>query len=258
MKIKLLPSTFDSNGVPSDGQHYTCFVIDDEVAIDAGSLAGSVTEKQRNLIRDVLLTHAHLDHIAGLPIFIDDLFSTLEEPIRIHARKEVIQTLEQHIFNWEIYPRFSELTNNFGSVMQYREIGAQDDFEIKHLKIRSVDVNHNVISSGFLISDERSTIAMTGDTSEMDNFWTLANSIENLSALLIECAFPDSLGELADISHHMTPKRLMRELEKFSNKVCPVYIINLKPIYRKTIAAEIAAINSNRLQILEVGHEYFF
>ena len=31
---------------------------------------------QQSAIRDVVLTHAHLDHIAGLPLFIDDLFST--------------------------------------------------------------------------------------------------------------------------------------------------------------------------------------
>lgn len=258
MKLKLLPSTFDQNGIPSGGQHYTCFVIDDLVAVDAGSLAVSVTGSQRDSIRDILLTHAHLDHVAGLPIFIDDLFATLKEPVCVHARKEVIKTLEEHIFNWEIYPRFSELRNNFGPVMKYREIGAADSFEIKHLKVKSVNVNHKVVSSGFVISDGSSTVAMSGDTSEMDDFWVLVNKSGPLSALLIECAFPNELTEIADDSHHMTPERLGRELLKFEDASCPIYIINLKPIYRQTIIDEINDLGIERLKVLEVGREYVF
>ena len=42
-------------------------IIDDSVAIDAGSLAFACTGRQRERVRDVVLTHTHLDHIAGLP-----------------------------------------------------------------------------------------------------------------------------------------------------------------------------------------------
>lgn len=258
MKLKLLPSTFESDGSPSKGQHFTCFVIDDLVAVDAGSLGGSVNESQKSQIRDVLLTHAHLDHIAGLPIFIDDHFATLQEPVIIHARREVIDVLEKHIFNWEIYPRFSELKNTFGNVLVYREIAPHDSFEIKHLKVRSVDVNHKVISSGFVISDDSVTIGMTGDTSEMDDFWNLVNNDIKLTALMIECAFPDELNDLADISHHMTPRRLLKELEKFEDSSCPIFVTNLKPMYRQTIVDQINTFGDERIQILEVGREYHF
>ena len=74
MKIQLLPSTLDHKGCATARQHLSCFVIDDCVAIDAGSLAMSTTAEQKELIRNVVLTHAHLDHVAGLPLFIDDLF----------------------------------------------------------------------------------------------------------------------------------------------------------------------------------------
>ncbi len=75
MKLQLLPGTFDENGMASPRQHLSCFVVDDCVAIDAGSLAMAASTVQRKQIRDVVLTHAHLDHIAGLPLFIDDLFA---------------------------------------------------------------------------------------------------------------------------------------------------------------------------------------
>ena len=83
MKVELLPSSFGPDGAPSPRQHLACLVVDDRVAIDAGSLAFAVSDTQRSTIRDIVLTHAHLDHVAGLPLFIDDLFATLESPVRI-------------------------------------------------------------------------------------------------------------------------------------------------------------------------------
>src|SRR3954464_8961290 len=122
MKLQLLPSTFEEDGRASARQHLACFVVDDLVAIDAGSLAMATTSVQKKQIRDVVLTHAHLDHIAGLPLFIDDLFATLTAPIRIHACHGVIEALESHIFNWSVYPRFSELANSNGAVIEYRPL----------------------------------------------------------------------------------------------------------------------------------------
>ena len=97
----MLPSTFDEAGKFSSKQHFQCLVINGNVVIDAGSLASSTTSLERSSIRDVVLTHSHLDHIAGLPLFIDDLFPVLTEPVRVHAVREVIDSLESHIFNWD-------------------------------------------------------------------------------------------------------------------------------------------------------------
>ena len=121
MQIQMLPSSIDGDGRASDRQHLLCIVIDDQVAIDAGSLAFSCTELQRRQVRDIVLTHTHLDHIAGLPMFVDDLFSSLERPICVHATREMIDILEKHVFNWAVYPRFSELTNAKGKVLEYHE-----------------------------------------------------------------------------------------------------------------------------------------
>jgi cAMP phosphodiesterase len=254
VKLQLLPSTFDGNGA-SLRQHLTCFVIDDSVAIDAGSLAMAVTPLQQNRIRDIVLTHAHLDHIAGLPLFIDDLFSTLTEPITIHATQPVIDTLERDIFNWSVYPRFSELSNSNGPVLKYEPFGQAEEFTVRNLTLRAVEVNHKVPSSGFLISDTATTIALSGDTAGTEGFWTLVNASDEVSAILLECAFPDELDELAVVSHHLTPKRMALELEK-CEKDCPVYIVNLKPMFRKVIVEQVAQLKLKGVSVLEVGKVY--
>lgn len=255
MRFQLLPSTFDETGRASTRQHFACFVIDDAVAIDAGSLAIAANSIQRKQIRDIVLTHAHLDHIAGLPLFIDDLFATLKDPIRVYAAKEVIEVLQENIFNWNVYPNFCELENENGKVLEYRKIEHGNEFQIKHLSIKPLNVNHKVPSVGFVISDGKTKIAISGDTAEPEAFWKGVNEESDLDFLLVECAFPDELCEIAASSHHFTPQLLKREIEKFRHD-CPIYVINIKPMYCESVVRQIDALRIKNLNILEVGKVY--
>lgn len=256
MKVQLLPSTFDENGQASARQHLSCFVVDNLVAIDAGSLAMATSFEQKKQIRDVILTHAHLDHIAGLPLYIDDLFATLRRPICVYATKEVIEVLERDIFNWSVYPRFSELENDNGKVMLYFPFEIGKEFTVKHLRVKAVEVNHKVPCVGFVISDGNATFALTSDTAEAGGFWEALNAEGDLSAVLVECAFPNELEELAHISYHLTPKNLKGELEKVADRNFPVYVVNIKPMYRDEIVAQIEDLKIENLHILEVGKIY--
>ncbi len=252
----MLPSTIDENGKASARQHLLSIIIDDAVAIDAGSLAFSCSNSQRSQVRDIVLSHTHLDHIAGLPMFIDDLFATLDGAIRIHATREMIDILERDIFNWSIYPRFSELSNDNGPVVEYREFARGSAFEVAHLSIRSVPVNHQVSANGYVISDGTVSIAITGDTAETNEIWTVCNETADLKAILVECAFPDELGDLATVSHHLTPRRLKNELEKFTKTDCPIYVINMKPMYRDRVVAQLTEAKIPQVHILEIGKAY--
>lgn len=258
MKLQLLPSSIDEDGRASARQHLLTIVIDDCVAIDAGCLAMACTNVQRESIRDILLTHTHLDHIAGLPLFIDDLFGVLEEPIRIHATPEIVRILENDIFNWYIYPRFSELSNEFGKVVEYHQFARNGRFNVKHLEVKSVAVNHPVSANGYVVSDGSSAIGVTGDTAETEKFWAACNECDNLKAVLVECAFPDEMVDLARVSDHLTPSRLKNEIAKLNDGDFTVYVINLKPMYRETVIRQIEELNISRVQILEVGKVYEF
>jgi len=257
MKLQLLPSSFDENGQASARQHLACFVVDDLIAFDAGSLAMSTTSQQKKQIRDVVLSHAHLDHVAGLPLYIDDLFATIKRPIQIHATNEVIDVLERDLFNWAIYPRFSELRNDHGVVLEYRPFEIEKDFSVKHLTVKAINVNHKVPSVGFVISDGKSRFALTNDTSQMNRFWEILNESERISAVLIECAFPDELLELAQNSHHLTPQGLEEEIKKMKQE-CPIYVVNIKPMYYEKVIEQLKKLEIKNLHVLEVGKIYNF
>jgi cAMP phosphodiesterase len=231
-------------------------ILDGVVAFDAGSLAIACDDGHRANVRDVVVTHAHLDHIAGLPLFIDDLFASLREPVRIHASRTVIRALEEHIFNWVIYPRFSELNNQFGPVVEYVEFEPGREFSVRHLSVRPIEVNHKVPTCGFIISDGMTTIATTGDTAATSEFWETVNRLDKVDAVFVECAFPNDLRELAAISHHLTPDGLAGEMKKLQRNDCRTYVVNLKPAYRDRIVSELCAVEGFDFEVLSPGVVY--
>lgn len=256
MRIQLLHSTFDSQGHATFEQRLTCFLIDECVAVDAGSIALATTGEQREKVRDIIVTHPHMDHIASLPIFIDDLFPTLESPIRVYATQEVVDLLERDIFNWNVYPRFSELKNDYGRVMEYVPIPTGEEFKVAHLTVTAVAVNHIVPTVGLVVSDGRKTVALSSDTYETDEFWDVINRASSLDALLIEASFPDSMAKLAEVSRHFTPASLQRELRKLNHKGVDILAVHLKPAYRQAIIDELNGLDIPGLGVMEPGRIY--
>jgi cAMP phosphodiesterase len=258
VKIQQLPSSFDSNGQISLEQRLTCFLIDDSVAIDAGSLAISTTDQQRRSVRDIIVTHPHIDHVASLPIFIDDLFSSLQEPVRVYATPEVINILERDLFNWSLYPRFSELKNMHGSVLEYVPVEIGKEFKVAHLKVRAIPVTHSVPTIGLIVSDGTSTVAFSSDTAKTDEFWHAVNSVDRVSAIFIEASFPNSMTELATLSFHLTPNSLKEELSKLERQDVDILAVHLKPSFRAEVVKELEALNLPRLRVMQPGIYYEF
>jgi len=256
VRIQLLPSTFDAQGVATLEQRLTCFLIDDCVAVDGGSIAIALTNEQRFNVKDVIVTHPHLDHIASLPIFIDDLYNTLQEPMRVHATEEVIGLLERDVFNWNVYPRFSDLKNDYGPVMEYVPIPIGTPFSVAHLNVVAVQVNHIVPTIGLIVSDGQKSVAFSSDTAETEEFWKIVNEMKELDALLIETSFPDRMAKLAEVSRHFTPASLGQELKKLTHNGMDIMAVHLKPTYRDEIIAELKALNIPKLSVMEPGKVY--
>ena len=256
MRIQLLPSTFDANGRATLEQRLTCFLIDDCVAVDAGSLAIALSNEQRSKVRDIIVTHPHMDHIASLPIFIDDLYPTLKQPVRIYATPEVISLLERDVFNWNLYPRFSDLKNDYGPVMEYVPIPASGPFRVAHLTVTAVPVNHIVPTVGLIVSDGKTSVAFSSDTAETEEFWKLLNGTQHIDALLIEASFPNRLSKLATVSRHFTPASLGEELKKLNHNGLDIMTVHIKPAYREEIIEQLNALKIPKLGVMEPGKVY--
>jgi ribonuclease BN (tRNA processing enzyme) len=256
VRIQLLPSTFDAQGMATLDQRLTCFLIDDCVAVDAGSIAIATSNEQRSKVRDIIVTHPHMDHVASLPIFIDDLYPTLKEPMRVHATEEVIDLLERDVFNWNLYPRFSDLKNDYGPVMEYCPIPIGKPFSVAHLTVVAMPVNHIVPTVGLVVSDGQKSVAFSSDTAETEEFWRILNEMKELDALLIEASFPNRMSKLATVSRHFTPASLGQELQKLTHNGMDIMAVHLKPSYRDEIIQQLNALNIPKLRVMEPGRVY--
>ena len=226
------------------------------MTVDAGSIGIALSEAQQRTIRDVIVTHPHMDHIASLPIFVDDLFGELREPVRIHATNEVIELLKADVFNDTVYPRFDELRNTHGRVMEYVPFEPAREFRVAHLTVTAIPVNHIVPTVGLLASDGKVTVAFSSDTAETEEFWQVVNAAKHLNALFIEASFPDSMEGLAKASKHLTPSMLRKELTKLNHNGMDILAVHLKPAYREQVARELIELNIKKLSVMENGRIY--
>ena len=254
MKIQLLPSSFDRDGGANPEQRLSCFLVDDCVAIDGGSIALNGDRCRR--VRDVIVTHPHMDHIATLPIFVDDNFAALEAPVRLHATEEVVRLLRRDVFNGTVYPPFHDFDNGRTRVLEYVPFSAGEEFTVAHLRVTAVAVNHIVPTVGLILKDTRASVAFSSDTAATEEFWQVVNRLPRLDALLVEASFPNSLARLAEVSGHLTPDSLGRELAKLTQQGAQILAMHIKPAYRERIVRELDALGVPGLGVMETGRDY--
>ena len=254
MRIKLLPS---SAGRQSQFQSLTSFIVDDRVAIDAGSLGFALTPSEIGAVRHVIVTHGHSDHTASLPIYIAEAFPVLDGPISIYASGEVIETLRQHVFNDDVWPNFENirLRNGSGATIEFRELRAAETITISGIEVTPVSVNHIVPTFGLLLRIEATAVLFSSDTYITDEIWKLGRETEPLRAVFVDVSYPNEMSELAAASKHLTPELLAAELRKLNRDV-EVYAVHIKPSNRDDVIKQLAALNDWRVGVAEIDRVY--
>lgn len=206
----------------------TSMLLDHDVLIDAGTGVGDLSLDELSAIDHVFLTHSHLDHIVAIPLMLDSVAGMRERPLTVYGLEETLKTLRQHIFNWEVWPDFSQIPNPQQPYMRYQAITLGETVMLNGRAITSLPANHVVPAVGFHLDSGAGSLVFTGDTTSQDFFWELVNRIDNLAYLIIETAFSNAEKELALMSRHLCPSMLADELLKLQRDPV-IYISHLKP-----------------------------
>jgi ribonuclease BN (tRNA processing enzyme) len=237
MQIKILGC---SGGI---GGHLrtTSFLVDDDILIDAGSGLGDLPLNQMTGIRHIFLTHSHMDHILALPLLADSMFGIHDEPIVVHALEKTIKALKAHIFNWVIWPDFSELPNRDRPCIRFNAMTPGDFIMIRRRKIDMIPVNHTVPGVGYCVSDQRNTVAFSGDTTTNDSLWEHLNEYPDLDLLFVESAFANHDLDISRVSKHYCPQLLAEDIKKLKHHP-QIWLTHFKPgeedlIYKECVEA---------------------
>src|ERR1700756_2958055 len=107
MKVQLLGSSVQD---PRHWQFVSSYLINDAVAVDAGSLGFHGTPQKQEAIRHVFLTHSHSDHTASLPIFVENVWTPAPNCPRVYGSPETLDGVQRHILNNVMWPDFIALS----------------------------------------------------------------------------------------------------------------------------------------------------
>lgn len=260
MKVEIL----GSYGGESIDCRMTCLLLNDAIALDAGSLSQSLPIARQRLVHSIVLTHSHMDHISSLPFFVENVFGKLHEAVDIYASPATIYALRRHLFNNDIWPDFTRLPNHLLPVIRFHEL--QDEVPVVigasgsvngfgGVRFTPIPVNHVVPTYGFLIEHDGATFLWSSDTGPTQRLWEIANRTENLKGIWVDASFDNSMQGIADVSGHLTPATMALELKKLERRV-PILLHHLKPPCIEQIQKEVAALGNPDIGFLEQGRVY--
>src|SRR5262245_65303226 len=117
MRLKVL-GAFGSDG---QGQRPSAFLVDDRVLIDAGTVGGALTVPEQIEIEHAVISHAHLDHTAGIAFLADTLAMVApERQVTVSSIAPVIESLRTHAFNDALWPNFAAIPSGASPVLGFR------------------------------------------------------------------------------------------------------------------------------------------
>jgi Cft2 family RNA processing exonuclease len=224
MRLKILGC---SGGIGGD-LRTTSMLLDHDILIDAGTGVGDLTMSELAAIDYVFVTHSHVDHVAAIPLLVDTVGWMREKPITVRATAETIEILRTHLFNWKLWPDFTQIPDSTRPMLAYEPVRLGETVQLGGRRITPLPANHVVPAVGYRVDSGRSSLVFTGDTTTNDALWREVNAIDNLRYLIIETAFCNEEIKLAVASKHLCPSMLATELEKLT-RPAEIYITHLKP-----------------------------
>jgi len=246
--------TLGCSGGIGAGSRTSAMLIDKDVLIDAGTGIGDLGLEDLNDIRHVFLTHAHLDHIAGLPMLIDANFEDdFEVPVIVYAREETLDAIKTHLFNDVIWPDFARIPTADNAMLRYQVCNPGDTVTIGDRKFHAVDVSHSVPSLGYTVQNSGGVFAVSGDTKTNGTLWPALNDCDDLKVLVIEVSFPDEQEELATTAGHYCPQTMCKDLERLNHNP-EIWLTGMKPGEEERILKQvIRAAPDKDIRMLSLG-----
>lgn len=232
------------------------YLINDCVVIDAGAIGFAPLTVQR-AIQHVFLSHVHMDHIASLPMFLDNVYKPGSEAVSLYAGQPTWEALQQHIFNDVVWPDFVRLSSTESSFFHFQPLIPEAAVSAAGLTIVPVPLDHVVSTLGFIIDDGNAAVAIVSDTSPTNRIWEVARTNPHLKAVFLESSFPSSMQWLADKTNHLTATTFAAEVAKTRLSV-PFYAMHIKPAFQEIIVGELQRQGLDNVQILEPDRAYDF
>ena len=250
MKIRVL----GCSGAEFPGRNPPSFLLDGKILFDAGSLTYVLGLKDQLRIEQIFITHAHLDHITGIPFLAENIaFLKQRHPIYIIGIAPVIKAIRKNIFNGSIWPDFAAIPNSRKPILKFVELELGRSMKLDGYAVTPYKLNHSVPAAGYLVEDQKGRrFFYTGDTGPSGSTWDKIGE-KKIHCLIIEVSFPDRMRDIAIKTGHLTAQLLKEELMKIRHLPERIYITHLKPRFYNKIKNELQSLKITNLRVLRDG-----
>ncbi len=186
---------------PSEDRHTSCYYLPDAaLVLDAGTgifrLTAELLSQPRESI-DILLSHAHLDHVVGLTFLLDTMSVTKLRHVRVWGEAAKLLAVREHLYNSLIFPVPPSLEFvDLASQPSRLPLAADGAFLVDWFKLE-----HAGGSLGYVVEVGGRRLAYITDTTARPNSAYVA-ALTNLDLLIHECNFGNAHHELAEKTGH--------------------------------------------------------
>lgn len=215
------------NGSITGNRRTTCYQVDNDVLIDAGTGAGELSLEQAIAIGSVFLTHAHLDHCGLLPLLADAAGNFRDTPLTVYALPETIAVLKDNMLNGKLWPDYSALPTPEQPYLRFQKIAVGETVELNGRRFTALPAKHAVPCVGYCVDSGKASWVYSGDTTFCGDFWQALNRIDNLRHLLIETTFLNHNVAGAQRSGHMTAELLAQGL-RLLRRPAELFIVHME------------------------------
>ncbi len=230
-----------ASGTKSKGFGTSAFLLNATNLIDAGNLLEPLQEESAK-IENIWLTHSHLDHITDIAYVLDNYFALRTKTLNIVALPETIDVLRNNFFNHSIWPNFEEINLIDGKTkaLSYTSVEIGKTYKLsENESIEAFETDHTVASCGYVYKKNDNAILITADTCSLENACKLIHKRKDISSMVLECSFPNSMEVLAKDSKHLTPKLLFKQLKSLKRDDVKLYINHIKPSFLLEVSNQI-------------------
>jgi ribonuclease BN (tRNA processing enzyme) len=216
-------------------------LIDEVLAVDAGSLVSELTFLAQTKIKAILLSHGHYDHIRAIPSF---AFNNSDRITKVIATPRTLEILSSHLIDGVVYPQFTSEASFLKKItLELIPVQTYNQQNIEGYKVMAIPMKHPLDAVGFqIISRDGKQIFYTGDTGPgLSYVW------ENVSPQLIiaDVTWPNRLASVAETAGHLCPEMLKRELIEFrriKGYLPEIVIIHMSPQCETEISEELGKV----------------
>ncbi len=231
----------------------TAFLINDSILLDAGTVTEALNENQLKKIKQIIVTHTHIDHIKGIFPFVDELVMLGDYVVDLISVKQVLEIISQDLFNNRIWPDLTMIPSEKKAILKLREIQLEKTTQIDSLNIKPILMTHTVYTVGYIVREADRGFMFTADTGPTKRFWEVAREEKGIEFIIADVSFPNRLEKFAKISGHMTLSMLLEHLDRYKLNDRPIYITHMKPIFKDEILEELKKAKRENIKPLVQG-----